>query len=480
MRGRRDSFSLLGLTYMLLIIHMYFEGINTTACTDRTELDNFFHVKTMCKSGTLKNTRVVIDTWGTGGLDVYSCTCTVTLGTESASSTTTSVVVEEYPRVAPLQNCGSILVINSTKSSSFTKTDCNPIPATLTNNFSTSDMLTLTLSRADVSTSWISGHCILVSLQGSTNLDIIVTCNEQQGKSNRSSTKTSTTSTSSTTTTTTTPTTTTTTPTTTTTTPTTTTTTKPLTSTHVSQTTSTPTPTHPPSVSSTGGDTATTGEQTGSDVGVIAGAAGGGGLLLIIIIVVIVVIIRKRKPDDKQTSDNGDLSYGNTNGGLSDDIHPYANTSTNKRYVNNDGDTITHNSLYVSAGPRYPDTNYIVTGTGDMYAQVQKPETRSTMAATGTEKLDLEESPQGDVYAVVNKSKNQNKTGEIDDNRPSRYQNPDGLVYAEVSVQDRTSRPQSRSASRPQSRSKSRPPPVSPKPKVDTDNVVYAEVDTSV
>ncbi|OWF34528.1 hypothetical protein KP79_PYT03358 [Mizuhopecten yessoensis] len=121
----------------------------------------------MCESGILKNTRVVIDTWGTGGPGTYSCTCTVTLDTESTPPTaTTTVVVEEYPRVAPIQNCGSILLISSTKSSSFTKSGCTLIPSTSTNNFSTSDKLTLTLSRADVSTSWISGHCILISSQG--------------------------------------------------------------------------------------------------------------------------------------------------------------------------------------------------------------------------------------------------------------------------------------------------------------------------
>ncbi|XP_021350215.1 cell wall integrity and stress response component 4-like isoform X1 [Mizuhopecten yessoensis] len=179
MDSRQDRLNVLGYTYTLVIVYAYITGVNTAACTDQTDLDRFFHVSRMCKSGTLKNKRVVIDTWGTGGPGIYRCTCTVTLDTGSASPTTTTTVeMEEYPRVAPLQNCGSILRINSTKSSIFTETGCTPIPNTPTNNFGTSDMLTLTLSRADVSTSWISGHCIFISSQGSTNLDLIVTCNE--------------------------------------------------------------------------------------------------------------------------------------------------------------------------------------------------------------------------------------------------------------------------------------------------------------
>ncbi|OWF36788.1 hypothetical protein KP79_PYT02862 [Mizuhopecten yessoensis] len=153
-------------------------------------------VKRMCESGTLKNTRVVIDSWGTGGPGTNSCSCTVTLDTGSAPTTaTTTVVVEEYPRVAPLQNCGSILSINSTKSSSFTKTVCTSIPSISTINFGISDMLTLTLSRADVATSWISGHCILITLQGSASLELSVTCNEPQGKTDQSTNKTITTTT---------------------------------------------------------------------------------------------------------------------------------------------------------------------------------------------------------------------------------------------------------------------------------------------
>ncbi|XP_021350216.1 uncharacterized protein LOC110448354 isoform X2 [Mizuhopecten yessoensis] len=179
MDSRQDRLNVLGYTYTLVIVYAYITGVNTAACTDQTDLDRFFHVSRMCKSGTLKNKRVVIDTWGTGGPGIYRCTCTVTLDTGSASPTTTTTVeMEEYPRVAPLQNCGSILRINSTKSSIFTETGCTPIPNTPTNNFGTSDMLTLTLSRADVSTSWISGHCIFISSQGSTNLDLIVTCNQ--------------------------------------------------------------------------------------------------------------------------------------------------------------------------------------------------------------------------------------------------------------------------------------------------------------
>ncbi|XP_060071665.1 uncharacterized protein LOC132551530 [Ylistrum balloti] len=375
---------------------------------------------------------MVIDTWDTGNPDRYSCTCTVTLDTKSQPSTsTTTITVQEYPGVEPLSYCGSSLHITSTISSGFSRFGCFPIPATALNNFGTTDMLNLTLSRADNSTHWKSGHCIYIK--------------------------------SATTTTTTTP--------------------SPTTSTTTSPSTSSSVGTASPTVSSSRGatdETTVVGLQTGgnedkdSNIGIIAGAAGGGAALLIIVIIIVsVIIIRKRRPENKQpiVSENG--SSGSRNGGPSDDMQPYANTGTMKRYVNEDKDTITHNLLYESAGPRDPQENHIVTRTGDLYAQVQKPVKHSTVDPDETQNLELEESPKGDVYAVVRKSQEQPKTDVTDRCQPSRYTNPEGLVYAEVDVQDRTSRPESRV--------KLRPPVISPKPKLSkSENVAYAEIKTNV
>ncbi|XP_033740623.1 protein let-653-like [Pecten maximus] len=413
---------------------------------------------------------MVIDTWGTGGPGIYSCTCTVTLNTKI--SRTTTVTVQEYPGVETDLNCASKLRITSTTSAGFTETGCSPIPATSVDNFGTADMLTLTLTRAENGTQWKSGHCILISPDISSSLEITVNCNKNSVTSDKPSTVSTSASTKSTSTPPTSPPTPPP-PTTTTTTKMTTTEKPPFTSTKLMTTLSTDLTTGDVvAVSSTMGETGKNAKNLDADIGIIAGTAGGGGLLVVIAIIVGVVISRRRKPDIHQPVDRGNTSNGNTNDGYDGDIQPYAITGTMKKYVNSDGDTITHNSLYESAGPRDPDDSHIVTGTGDMYAQVRKSDQYSTIKDTEIDRLELEETPKGDVYAVVNKSKKEKTGNESGDNRPSRYRNADGLVYAEVSAQDETSRPQSRV--------KSRPPPVSPKPKADSGNVVYAEVNTGV
>lgn len=151
-------------TYLVLIVISHFTGIITTPCTDQTKMDNLNHVIPMCKGGgPMYNTRVVIDTWGTGGPDVYSCTCTVTLHRVVSPSKVTTVTIQEYPRVEPWSSCGSKLRITSTTSQGFTETSCTPIVPTTADNFGTTDVMTLTLSRTDNSTQWQSGHCIYIS-----------------------------------------------------------------------------------------------------------------------------------------------------------------------------------------------------------------------------------------------------------------------------------------------------------------------------
>ncbi|OWF54811.1 hypothetical protein KP79_PYT06601 [Mizuhopecten yessoensis] len=410
----------------------------------------------MCRNGSLTSGRVVVDTYDTGVLDYDSCRCTVSL-----SGTNTGPVnlqTGPYSRTAPASDCGSILRFNRHPTNTYTEYQCTRITGDIISDFASSELLNITLSKVNNNIQWQSGYCILIR----TGVNITVTCDDA-GELGASSASTPTTKT----------------------TPATTTITTPSSSSVQTVT----------NITDNGGDV-NGGYNYVKDksigIGVIAGAAGGGAVLVIIfIIVIVVIIIRKKGADVKRTEGN-----------FAVDIQPYAVT-TPKFYHNEGVDTITHNSLYESAGPRDPDTNHIVTETGDVYAQVQKPnkhthseteQSNHTEHSQTTPSGDVyavvnkpnkhthsetehsnhtehsQTTPSGDVYAVVNKPKKgaNNTKDELhnDDNkRPSRYKNQEGLMYAEVD--DTTSRPRSR-------------PPVRPKPTSNADRVIYSEVDTGV
>ncbi|XP_069140980.1 uncharacterized protein [Argopecten irradians] len=139
--------------------------------------------------------------------------------------------------------------------------------------------------------------------------------------------------------------------------------------------------------------------------------------------------IMRKQTDTKQTNDNFTV-----------DIQPYAVASP--RVYETDGtETLNHNPLYVFDGPGDPDTEHIVTQTGDMYAQVQKPTKNGNLetehSRTSSSGAQVVTTPSGDIYAVVNEPKKQTDdrkekvAPEVEDG-PSRYTNQEGLVYAEI------------------------------------------------
>ncbi|XP_033740624.1 uncharacterized protein LOC117327659 [Pecten maximus] len=412
-----------------LFLYINFQVSNQQYALIEADQDGFTNVVPMCRSGTLTAGRVVVDTYDTGGLGHISCQCTVRLTV--AHTIPVRFDINAYPDTVPASDCKSKLRFTRLPVNTFTEYQCQQISGDIITNFTINEVYNIALTRSDDNIPWQSGYCIFIK----SDVTLNVTCDAPRGSDSSPSTSVTTTKTATT------------------------------------ATTTTPTTTSITTGSSSiqtitnrtlgkGNGDVNNGELKESSIGVeiIAGAAGGGAVLLIVLIIVIVVIIRKKRSDAKNPEEN-----------FSVDIQPYA-VATPKFYHDEGSDTLTQNSLYISAGPRVPDNNHIVTETGDMYAQVQKPATNEnseTEHSNSSTRGHAVTAPSGDVYAVVNKpgkqSDDRNDESQTDeDRRPSRYKNQEGLVYAEI---DDTSRPKSR-------------PPVRPKPKPDADRVIYSEVNT--